>query len=332
MENDQQNTSVEQVEPLVPISSDQQRELALLREQFIHSVSRIMNTERFDLAQVYPETDNLDELYEQLEDLKKCLDSFRPFNSAQVENLREVYDTEYTYASNRIEGNTLTLRETSFVINEGLTIRNKPMKDHLEAINHKEAIAFMRELVDQDESISERNIKLIHALILQGIDRQNAGTYRGVTVGIKGTNIVFPEPYIVPKMMEDLIHFYDEKKNALHPIKLAAQMHAKLVNIHPFIDGNGRTCRLVMNLILLQNGYPLTIFAPEAEDREAYFDALNQVRDTDNQSHFELFVAKNVKHWAMQYLSMLAPNTGEAEQNKGYYYFKKIEPHMRQAK
>ena len=313
---------------MVPISAEQKQELAQLRGRFIHLVSEIMNTESFDLSQVYPDTEDLDELYDQLDDLKKCLDSFRPFNPAQVKNLREVYDTEYTYASNRIEGNTLTLQETSFVINEGLTISNKPMKDHLEAINHKEAIDFMRELADQDEPISELNIKLIHALILQGIDRQEAGKYRDVAVGIRATDIVFPEPFMVPDLMHDLMVFYEEHKDDVHPVKLAAQMHARLVNIHPFIDGNGRTCRLVMNLILLQNGYPLTIFAPDAGSRQTYFDALNQTRDTEDQSHFELFATKNVKRWAMEYLSMLAPNIGESEQKKGYYYFKKIELYL----
>jgi Fic family protein len=317
-------------DPLIQATPEQQQELASIKAHFISLAMKLMDTNQppIDLLEIYPETSSLEELYEQLTDLKKCLDSFRPFNAAQMKNLQEVFDTEYTYASNRIEGNTLTLRETSFVINEGLTIRNKSMKDHLEAINHKEAIEFIRELVTNQEPLTERNIKLIHSLILQGIDRQNAGAYRGVVVGIRGTDIVFPEPYLVPKMMEDLLIFYEENKEELHPVQLAAQMHSKLVNIHPFIDGNGRTCRLVMNLILLQHGYPLTIFSPEEEDRSRYFDSLNQARDMADESPFERFVAENVKHWIIEYLGLLAPNMGQEDESKGYYFFKKVEPYL----
>ena len=315
---------------LIPTSPEEKQELISIKEHFISSAMKLMDTNHspVDLLKVYPETDDIDALYDQLSDLKRCLDSFRPFNTSQMLNLQEVFDTEYTYASNRIEGNTLTLQETSFVINEGLTVRNKSMKEHLEAINHHEAIGFVRDVVTNQEPLNERNIKLIHSLILQGIDRQNAGVYRGVVVGISGTDIIFPEPYIVPKMMEDLLFFYEENKDQLHPVQLAAQMHSKLVNIHPFIDGNGRTCRLVMNLILLQNGYPLTIFSPEEEDRTVYFDALNQARKQKDEVPFEQFVAKNVKRWAIEYLSLLAPNGGETEKDKGYYFFKKIQPHI----
>ncbi len=325
---------INSLDPIVPISPEEQQELVAIKEHFISLAMNIMDTNQapINLLDIYPDTSSLDELYKQLSDLKKCLDSFRPFNVAQIENLQEVFDTEYTYASNRIEGNTLTLRETSFIINKGLTIRNKSMKEHLEAINHKGAIEFIRELVTKQEPLTERNIKLIHSLILQGIDRQNAGAYRNVVVGISGTNIVFPEPYIVPKMMEDLLLFYDENKEKLHPVQIAAQMHSKLINIHPFIDGNGRTCRLVMNLILLQHGYPLTIFSPEEENRSHYFETLNETRDTADDSPFERFVAKNVKHWIIEYLGLLAPNSGASDKNKGYYFFKKIESYLDKAK
>ena len=320
---------------LIPVSLEEQKELVSIKEQFISKIMQITDKKTYAhnlipqiMKKLHPSTENTKELYEQLSDLKKCLDSFRPFNLDQIKYLQEVFDTRYTYASNRIEGNTLTLQETSFVINEGLTIRNKPMKDHLEAINHKEAIQFIRELVTKQSPLNEINIKLIHALILHGIDRKNAGAYRSVTVGIKGTDIIFPEPYIVPKLMEDMMFFYEENKDILYPVQLASQMHSKLVNIHPFIDGNGRTCRLVMNLILLQHGYPLTIFSPEEEDRDRYFEALNKARDKEDETPFELFVADNVKHWIIEYLSMLAPNIGEEDKNKGYYFFKKIQPYL----
>jgi Fic family protein len=318
---------------IIQLSPKQQKELSEIKSTFTSLLLSQMketkqNNAKIDLSTIWTPTEDLPELYEQLTDLKKCLDSFRPFNQAQLQNLQEVFDTEYTYASNRIEGNTLSLQETSFIINEGLTIKNKSVKEHLEAINHKEAIAFIRELVDQKAPINEKNIKLIHSIILYGIDRENAGRYRNVLVGIKGTDIVFPQPYIVPKLMEDLMFFYEENKDKLHPVQLAAQMHSKLVNIHPFIDGNGRTCRLLMNLILLQHGYPITVFSPEVEARNTYFEALNQVRNSKSEVLFELFVAQNVKSWIFTYLEFIAPNDGEEDQNKGYTFFKKIEPYL----
>lgn len=320
---------------LVPVTEEQAQELQGIKEHYFTRARQVLDEKTYTdklisqiLGQLYPPVEDSEQLYAQLTDLKKCLDSLRPFNVSQMQNLQEVFDTEYTYASNRIEGNTLTLRETSFVINEGLTIRNKSVKEHLEVINHKDAIDFIREIVAEKEPLSERNIKLIHALILQGLDRQNAGVYRHVAVGISGTDIVFPEFYVIPDMMTDLLTFYAEHEETCHPVKLAAQIHSRLVNIHPFIDGNGRTCRLVMNLILLKSGYPITIFSPEEADRSRYFDALNQVRDTGNEAPFERFVAENVKQWAFTYLELLGPNGGEEDKSKGYYFFKKLEPYL----
>jgi len=203
------------------------------------------------------------------------------------------------------------------------------MREHLEAINHKEAIDFVRELVSAAEPLSERTIKLIHALVLQGIDRKNAGVYRGISVGIRGTDIVFPEPYIIPKLMEDVMLYYKRNKDSMHPVRLAAHMHFKLVAVHPFTDGNGRTCRLVMNLILLQHGYPVTVFSPEAEARDRYFNALNDVREHNDLSFFERFVAIDTKHWLFTYLNRMAPNTNANSKDKGYYFFKKIEPYLK---
>ena len=184
--------------PLRPVSPEEHQELVVMKEQCISlTMNLVENRFPVDLLQVYPDTDDLAVLYDQVSDLKTCLDSFRPFDSAQMRKLQEAFDTEYTYESNRIERNSLTLQKTNFVINEGLTICNKSMREHLEAINHKEAIGFIRELVSRYEPVTERTIKLIHALILHGIDRENAGIYRRVSVSIRGTAIVFPNPYVV---------------------------------------------------------------------------------------------------------------------------------------
>ena len=328
MEDDRK--TVDQAEPMVPISSEQEQELVQLRERFAHLVFEIMNAETFDLTQVYPDVDDLRELYDQLDDLKKCLDSFRPFNPAQVENLRESYDTQYTHESNAIEGNSLTLHETSMVVNEGITIGGKPMRDHLEAINHAEAVKSLHEFVSDNEPFSEKVLLRFHSLILHGVQSEDAGRYRTGRVRVAGSQRIFPNPLKVPDLMAEYFAFYEDHKVTMHPVEMAAHLHQKLVNIHPFVDGNGRVSRLVMNLHLLQNGYPVTILSAENQKRRAYYSALEAFNDGDNSESFELLIAKHVKEWCFEYLSMLAPNIGESEQNKGYYYFKKIEPYLSQ--
>ena len=310
--------------PAEPLSDQQLTELARLKTRY----NRVMATGPFNLDDVFPATSDLAILYAQLDDLNRCLDSFRPYNPAQAKNLREVFDTEYTYASNRIEGNSLSLRETALVIHEGLTIGGKTLTDHLEAINHHEAIALVREMAAASSPFTERELKDIHALILHGIDRENAGRYRAVQVGIRGTRIVFPAPLQVPQLMDEYFQDYLVQKDQLHPVALAAMMHERLVNIHPFVDGNGRTSRLVMNLLLLRAGYPITIIQPDEPSRQTYFDALNLARDGNDPAAFERFIAENVKHWCIAYLKMLSPNGGESERAKGLAFFKRIEPHL----
>ena len=188
-------------------------------------------------------------LLAKLDAMKSRLGSLRPLPKEALEKIREALDIEYTYESNRIEGNTLTLQETALVVEEGLTISGKSMREHLEAINHQEAIAFIKELAQKEEPLTERVILQIHALILRGIDRQNAGRYRTVPVLISGSRHVPPQPYLIEKQMEDfLLRFHEMEAQGVHPVDIAAYLHDELVRIHPFIDGNGRTSRLLMNL------------------------------------------------------------------------------------
>ncbi|MGC4059282.1 MAG: Fic family protein [Chitinophagaceae bacterium] len=188
-----------------------------------------------------------------LSNLKLELDKFRPMDNAKIQ---EALDIEYTYESNRIEGNTLTLLETQMVIEKGLTISGKSLNEHLEAINHNEAIDFIKDIVKNESELTESTLKQIHAIVLKSIDKMNAGVYRTVPVMISGSTFLPPQPYLLNKLMEDYFHFYQENKTKLHPVVLAAEMHERLVTIHPFIDGNGRTSRLIMNLILLQMVIP----------------------------------------------------------------------------
>jgi Fic family protein len=205
--------------------------------------------------------------------------------------MEEYFQTSYTFESNRIEGNTLTLQETHLVINEGITIGGKSMHEHLEAINHKEAIALLMDLVSNKTPFTAFRLKQLHQLILKGIDTKNAGVYRRLPVRISGSAHIPPEPYLVDKLMEDYFLFYESQKSIVHPALLAAEMHERLVSIHPFVDGNGRTARLVMNLILLQNGYTIANLKGNLADRMRYYQALEKVQiNHENEDFYQLIL------------------------------------------
>lgn len=224
------------------------------------------------------------EIDERKAELDACRDSI---NSLIVDAL----NIEYTYDSNRIEGNTLTLRETDLVINKGLTIGGKSMQEHLEAVNHYEAIQYIRELSADSANFFEKIIKDIHGIILQGIDRDNAGRYRSVPVAISGSRHIPPQPWQVPILMEQLVAWYEENELVLHPVVLAAEVHERIATIHPFIDGNGRTARLVMNLILLQRGYLVVNIAGDTDSRLAYYNALEKRNLEDEKGDFIELIA-----------------------------------------
>lgn len=227
----------------------------------------------FEMTADYNKSNSLQSLLKEIDELKSLLDECRYRVSVQI---TEALNIEYTYDSNRIEGNTLTLRETDLVINKGLTIGGKSMKEHLEAVNHYEAIQYIRELSTAGTGISEKVIKDIHSIILQGIDRENAGKYRSVPVAISGSRHIPPQPWQVPVLMEQLLVWLSENESDLHPVILAAEVHERIATIHPFIDGNGRTARLVMNLLLMQCGYLVVNIAGDTDSRLAYYDALEK--------------------------------------------------------
>lgn len=240
--------------------------------------------------------------YTHLDQLREKLNHLRQNHSDKV---AKAFEIEYTYESNKIEGNTLTLQETALVIEKGLTIEGKSLNEHLEAINHQHAIEYIKELAQEKQTISERDLLQIHQLILQSIDNQNAGRYRNVQVLISGAKHIPPQPYIVPKQMEDLFIWYNENKDQLHPIELSAEMHERLVTIHPFIDGNGRTSRLLMNLILLQNGFPIAILKGDTDSRLKYYGALETAQTEDNKQPFIDLITENVRETMERILKVL---------------------------
>lgn len=234
----------------------------------------------------------LDSLLVQIDSLKTRLDAARPLTSEQ---LQQALDIEYTFESNRIEGNTLTLRETDLVVNKGLTVGGKSMREHLEAINHYEAILYIRELATRGSPLDEREVRNIHALVLRGIDRDNAGRYRSLPVMISGSRHLPPQPWAVPKLMEELGLWLTGESLQLHPVIRAAEAHERLVTIHPFIDGNGRTARLVMNLILLANGCAIANIPGDTDSRRTYYDALEKANMEADKSDFLLLIARQVQ-------------------------------------
>lgn len=226
-------------------------------------------------------------------ELHKKWQSKKPLDGLQVHKMQEFFHTAYTYESNRIEGNTLSLSETHLVINDGITIGGKSMREHLELINHKEAIELVLDFVKNKVHFNAFYLKQIHQLVLKGIDKKNAGVYRSVPVRISGSAHLPPEPYLIDKLMEDYFLFYEMQRKVLHPIILAAEMHERLVTIHPFIDGNGRTSRLVMNLILLQHGYTLVNLKGDPDKKASYFKALEAVQVNHENEHFHRLITEH---------------------------------------
>ncbi|MFV8271133.1 Fic family protein [Flavobacterium sp. GT2N3] len=244
----------------------------------------------------------LQKILDEIDTLKTKLDSFRQFDSYRITQALEL---EYTFESNRIEGNTMTLRETDLVINEGLTISGKSMREHLEVINHQEAIAYIKDLMQRNSSINEREVLSIHNLILRGIHPEDAGRYRKVQVMIQGSSYMPPQPFLVAKEMEDFFIWYETNKSILHPIVLAAEIHERLVTIHPFIDGNGRTSRLVMNLVLLQHGYIIANIKGDYDTRMQYYQTLETAQTKNNKEDFLLFIAQIEKESLERYLNII---------------------------
>lgn len=242
-----------------------------------------------------------DNYFEEVDKLKKELDSKRPIPKDTLRTLEESINLEWTYNSNGIEENTLTLRETQVVL-EGITVGGKSIKEHLEAINHEKAILYLNDLVKESNPITEWNIKSIHQLILKEIDDENAGRYRRENVTIKGATHI-PSDYLkVPELMEKLILSY-KCWNDYHPIIQAALLHGELVKIHPFIDGNGRTSRLIMNLDLMNHGYNPVII--KKEDRLKYYDAIDKAHKTNDYTDFVKLITKLEIEMLNKYLELL---------------------------
>lgn len=238
-------------------------------------------------------------LLSQIDRKKKKLDKMRPLTEGELERLREEFIVEYTYNSNAIEGNTLTLRETDLVL-RGMTVDRKPLKDHMEAVGHKEAFDFVSELVKENGKINERVIKQIHYLVLAD-KKDDRGVYRRIPVRIMGAAHEPVQPYLIEPKMEELLRNYLSSEE--HIVTKLARFHIEFEGIHPFIDGNGRTGRLIVNLELMKAGYPPIDI--KFTDRIAYYNAFDEYHVKHNLKAMETLFAKYINERLDIYLTML---------------------------
>lgn len=235
-------------------------------------------------------------------DIKKVkLDSMRPFTAGETQRLRDEFMVDFTYNSNAIEGNTLTLKETAMVL-EGMTIDRKPLKDHLEAVGHRDAFLYIEDIAQNKTKLRETEIKAVHSLVL--INRpQDKGIYRRLPVTIAGAYTEPVQPYLIEPKMTELLSINEEWKKTMHPIERIARFHLKFEGIHPFIDGNGRTGRLILNLELIRNGYPA--INVKFADRKRYYDAFDAFYRDGRADDMVLLVAEYVNGQLDRYLNIL---------------------------
>ncbi|ASP41272.1 cell filamentation protein Fic [Leptospira interrogans] len=250
-------------------------------------------------------------LFQSIEGKKKELDRLRPLSKSILEKLREQFFLEWTYNSNAIEGNTLSLHETDLVLRQGITIGNKSLREHFEVLNHKEGIDFIENTIKKKKDISIDLIREIHGLILKNIDDEEAGVFRRTNVRITGASHIPPNAAKVYDLIQELVEwFYRNKKISPVP-ELASWFQYKLDFIHPFIDGNGRTARLLMNLILMREGYPPAVIMQL--DSKKYYRVFKEA-DRGKPEEFLDFVGRSIERSLIIYLNSLKQDTSKGKQ------------------
>jgi len=252
-------------------------------------------------------------LLKRLNEKKAQLDALRPLPAGILARLRQQLDLEWIYNSNAIEGNTLTLQETRLILETGLTIGGKNLREHFEVINHREAIAYVEDLVKQVAEVTAHHIRQIHKLVLSQIDDENAGQYRKTPVRIAGAKHTPPDAWEIPQLMMDWGDWLARERKLQHPVILAALAHHRLVSIHPFVDGNGRTARLLMNVVLMKSGYPPTVI--ERIHRQQYYRILAQA-DAGNPAPLVNFVGRAVERSLILYLDAIQPQTSAPDDDE----------------
>jgi len=242
----------------------------------------------------------MEELLTAIAAKKERLDAWRPVSQAALLALQKSYDVDLTYTSNAIEGNTLTLRETAELIEHGLTVGGKPLRDHLEAIDHYNAVLWMRELAAKGTPIDETTVRELHRRIVARSQPEIGGIYSTLPRRIAGSPVIFPNPAKIPQLMKAFGEWLGKVK--FSPAT-SFDAHFRLVAIHPFSDGNGRTARLLTNLLLLREGYPPVAVRPQ--DRKTYLDTLEHASTRDDIQPFQTFMHQRLDRTLEEYLSAL---------------------------
>lgn len=242
------------------------------------------------------------DIFTEIDEKRKRLDGMRPLTPGEVKRLQDEFMVEFTYNSNAIEGNTLTLKETAMVL-EGVTIDQKPLKDHLEAVGHRDAFLYIEEIARQDVPINEYVIKNIHSLVL--MDRpEDKGVFRRIPVRIMGAYTEPVQPYLIEPKITELIATNEERKSTMNDIERIARFHLEFEGIHPFIDGNGRTGRLILNLDLIRCGYPP--INVKYTDRRKYYDAFDAYYRDNNATSMIALIADYVNEQLDEYLRIIS--------------------------
>lgn len=245
----------------------------------------------------------MEALLKRITEKKHELDSYKKLPSALTKNLYAWSKIKATYNSNAIEGNTLTEGETALVVEKNITVPGKTINEHFEAINYARAIDFIKKLASEKErrAITFKDILAMHHIILNKIDDEHAGSLRTVAVRIVGSTVPRPNYLKVPVLLDEFIQWLHTVSE--HPAKIAADAHLKLVFIHPFVDGNGRTARLLLNLLLLQEGYPLIVI--ENQKRPAYIDTIENALLHNRTAEYYVFIFQAIEKSLDDYLSAI---------------------------
>lgn len=246
--------------------------------------------------------ENFEEILSRLDEKQRQLSKARPLPAIALQKIKETLNVEWTYNSNSIEGNTLTLQETRLVLEEGITIKGKSLREHFEAVNHQEAIEYVESLVKPEYILTEKDVLATHAFVLDKIEKEFAGRFRNAGVRISGANFTPPNAIKIYDLVKELIDWVNTEANNLHPVLRATIFHHRFVWIHPFFDGNGRTVRLLFNLLLMKDGFPPAIILKS--DRKKYYDALNRANNGDY-TKLILLVTQALERTLTIYLSNL---------------------------
>lgn len=246
----------------------------------------------------------ISEMILRLDEKQAKVATSRPLPAIAVQKIKEALNFEWTYNSNSIEGNTLTLQETKLVLEEGLTVSGKSLKEHFEVVNHQEAIEYVYHLNKPNHIFCESDLLAVHSLVLNKIEKDYAGKFRDGAVRISGANFIPPNPLKIYEYIVDLINWVNDNKNTLHPLVVASIFHHRFVWIHPFFDGNGRTVRLISNLLLLKAGFPPGIILKA--DRKKYYKALSAA-DTGDYSKLFLLVGQSMERTLNIYMGVINP-------------------------